>query len=1152
MLNRNVVFLRFRVSALIAFSLLLVACGGGANGGGGSPPVLPYVSFTVPSPIYIYPNTPFTLNVTANTNTSATPQITSIQVPSGITTTTSFPMAVPSGGVAISFQVSPTLTDGNYTLNLSGSAGSATNSEAITTTLQTHPYPFILTGPGLFNEIGVPIGNSGQMQFETSSDTSSHYDIQLSLSGLPPGTHATITPSTISPLAVTTVTITADSTAAPAQNVAVTLTGTPIAPVAANSTTFLVDVSPPPGSLPNNRTDYVSTEGTPYAAVYDPLHNLIFSTNPSWNRVDVISSTTHAVVDRIPIREPRGIDITQDSSTVWVASGSRYMYAINPASFAVTKYLLPTGNKGYWEGSQLLALSNGSLMIVLTQGTYLGSSGLAVWNPETDAISFPTPLSAMDGNVLSRSGDGKRVYLVDSTSAGRAYYYDVPTQQFSSVTTLGGYGLTIAVNVDSTRLAICDANGPNMYDGTFNRIGALPSCGFGTDPFFEGGSVFSSDNLYLYQEVPSQVPVIAKIDPNTLNILSVAPALPLVPVNLELSSIYYLPNPFGVDSTGTIFGIEDWGIAFDDAAFVQNFSILQPGTSGLMQHMSPYFGPLAGGTASNGFGGSFTMFPDVWYGTNRGTAKNPSYLTITSPRGNAPGPVNLKLLFPDGSEYFDPLFFSYGPYLQYPQMSGSAPQGGAPAQIVGYGLARDNVNGTLTVGGTSAALVAPGDLGLPWANTPFPNKVLSYTVPSGKAGWADITLTTTDGSSTVPKGMFYAKSVTDYSSSDTFSAVLYDESRQQLYLSAGDHIDVFSLTSNQFESPLTPPSVQGSSKLFGGLALTPDGSLLLAGDLADASLAVINPDSPGGSYAIPVGSPTSSSCWIGPRYIAPTSDNRALVVSGSMPGICLGGGEDYVVDLASHAVGPMQSGNCRLNPTYIAASGDGSKIAMGGSGIGTFCIYDVASNTYRSNGAYQQDRVAFSSDGNVAASALLLTDSVANSLGHIAQPNVLYPTPATYYSNPQFNAAGSLFYIAYPNFVDIIDVQHALLRMRFSLTETIPTLATAVAMSVDSDGRFIFLITDKGLTIVDLGAAPLSIGWLNSSVASPGSLIAVRGSGFDSSTSATVAGHAAVVSVTDPSTLTLTVPAVSAGPASIVLTNGDGVQYIAPGLLTIQ
>jgi hypothetical protein len=151
---------------------------------------------------------------------------------------------------------------------------------------------------------------------------------------------------------------------------------------------------------------------------------------------------------------------------------------------------------------------------------------------------------------------------------------------------------------------------------------------------------------------------------------------------------------------------------------------------------------------------------------------------------------------------------------------------------------------------------------------------------------------------------------------------------------------------------------------------------------------------------------------------------------------------------------------------------------------------------------------------------------------------------------PQLNAAGSLYYMAFSNFFDIVDVLHAILRMRFSLSETIQN--TAVPMAIDSGGRFVYLITNKGLTIVDLGEAPLSIGWINPSTASPGTQIAVRGSGFNSTTAATVGGQASAVSVTDQNTLTLTVPSLSAGPAAITFTNGDGTIYTALGLLTIQ
>lgn len=1141
-------------------SLFLVSCGGGASS------AEPSFSLTLsPASVIIYPSSGFAILVTANANASSAPTVTLGTLPPGITSTTTFPLAVPSGGASISFQTNSTVS-GTYTLTVDGQAGSQNASATVSATVQTNPPGFFFL-TGLFSEVAVSIGGSGRIQMGTGENGPASYDVQLSVSGLPPGTTATISPPTIVPGESTTVTITASSTAPESQNVSVTLTGTPDAPVPVATASFLVDVAPPPGSLPDNRTDYVSTEDTPYWAVYDPVHQLIFASNESWNRVDVISAVTHAIVTHVPLPDPRGIDITQDDSMVWVATGSRQVFGINTATLAVSRYLLPQGSTmSYWEGSQLLTLSDGTVMIVISGGEGAGaSSETAIWNPATNAIRFFGPPQGGQDWGLYRSGDGTRVYYLSSDSGGGAMYYDVQSETFSNPVTLGGYAISAAVNTDGTRVVVCDANGPNMYDGNFNLLGPLPACGFGGAPFFEGGSVFSADNLYLYQEAQLSVPVIIKIDANTLNIVSIAPAMPMIPVMTELSPPYYVPIPFAVDATGMVFGLEDWGIAFDDGAFSQSYSAAQPGTPTFLQHMDPYFGPLSGGTTSGGFGNAFSITPTVWYGANRGIAAlATNTLTITSPSTSAAGPVNIKMLFPDGMEVFDPLFFSYGPYLQYPLLSGSSPEGNVPGQIVGFGMpGDDNLTGTLAVGSSGAALGPAGNNGLPFAGTPFPNKILSYTVPPGSPGWADITLTTPDGTSTVPKGLFYAQSVTDYNSPDRFTAILYDKGRQQLYLSAGDHIDVFSLNSNTFLAPLTPPA-QGTSKQFAGLALMPDGSLLLATDLLDGSLAVIDPDNPSSSYVIPiapVGTNGNAGCSVGPLYVAATSNNEAFVALGGMPGIACGpGGTLYLANLTTHTAGPPptppSASGCSGLSAYIGATDNGEQISIGGTfnNLG-FCIYDVAAGTYSYNSAYQEYGATFSGDGNVAASQFVFTDSSANLVNRVARPDVCYAAFGTNSAQPnlqqpQLDAAGSLYYMAYSNFIDIVDVLHGILRMRFSLSETVSNVEAPIA--IDPGGDAIYLTTNQGLTIVDLGEAPLSIGWLNATTVLPNTQVTIRGSGFNSSTTATVGGEAAVVSLTDENTLMLTVPNLGSGPATIVLTNSDGTTYTAAGLLTIQ
>jgi hypothetical protein len=1053
---------------------------------------------------------------------------------------------------------------------LYGTAGSVTAYVKINVGVETNLSPFYFVTP-LSTQVWVPFGGSGQIQFQLQAGGPADYSIQLSLSGLPTGASATIDPPVVttgtSMTATTTITITAATNAPETQNTYVTLTGTPSAPVAPASISFSLDVTPNSTAISNNRTDYVSTEGTPYAAVYDPAHKLIFATNESWNRVDVISSTSHGIISRILLPDPRGVDISQDDSTVWVSTGSRQVFAINTSSLAVTRYALPLGTLSYWEGGQLLALADGTLMNIWSAGRSTGIVGVAIWDPTSNvltSLSTPTYDAVQDFGIY-RSGDGKRVYFISGVSDGAAFYYDVLAKTFSTPVTLGGYAIGAAVNVDGSRVVVCDANGPYMYDGGFTVIGPVPGCqsGFGGEtPWLAGGSVFSADNLYLYQvyESDAGIPLTAKVDANTLKILSLAPAMATVGVMTEMD-YPNLTTPFAVDQTGVIMGLQNWGIAFDDATYAQNYLPAAPPDWATTISMDPYFGPLNGGTTSSGLGYAFAP-PGVWYGALRGTAELSSTgaLSITSPPTTTPGPVNIKMLFPDGVEAFNPLYFSYGPYLQYPLISGASPEGDVPGQIVGYGMPGDNVSGTLMIGGSAATLASPGSGGLPYAATvgsPYPNKILSYTVPHGSPGWADITLTTPDGTSTLPKSFLYARSVNDYASPDTFTAVLYDSQRQQLYLSAGNHIDVFSLSSNQFTTPLNPPAT-GSSKQFGGLALTPDGSLLLAADVLDGSLAVVSPDNPSNSFVVPIVPVMieGAGCNVGPLYVAAAANNQALVVTGALPSAqCGPGGDLYLANLATRTVAPP---TCGISPGFVVGDKDGQKIGIGSSQSlgGHFSIYDPVGQSCADTGVWSTFGAAFSGDGQIAASNSFFTDASANLLGWIATPNIYYAAlnnaipPINPRVEPQLNDAGSLYYMAYPNSIDIIDVHHGILRLRFSLSETVAN--TAVPMSIDSGGRFIYVITSKGLTIVDLGEALLSIGWLNVASASAGTQVTIRGSGFNSSTTATLGGQSAVVAVSDENTLTVTVPSLNPGPASIALKNGDGQTYTAVGLLTIQ
>jgi hypothetical protein len=106
------------------------------------------------------------------------------------------------------------------------------------------------------------------------------------------------------------------------------------------------------------------------------------------------------------------------------------------------------------------------------------------------------------------------------------------------------------------------------------------------------------------------------------------------------------------------------------------------------------------------------------------------------------------------------------------------------------------------------------------------------------------------------------------------------------------------------------------------MALTPDGSQLLATNLLDGSLSVINPDNPASTFAILVLTPitSSSTCTIGPLYVAATSNSQAFITTGGLPGPgCPAEGNLYIANLSTRTVAtPPQVTGCSVSSLYPA------------------------------------------------------------------------------------------------------------------------------------------------------------------------------------------------------------------------------------------
>jgi len=1129
-----------------------------------APPVLAFC--TSPASADIYPGSTFAINFAATQVNAAGPaSINTITLPVGISSASALPFSLGQAGTRIAFKAAGTVTAGTLSIPFSGSAGAVTAPGSISVTVVSSPPPSFFFPTSIITELGIPIGGSGSIAFTivaNSAITPVDYTVDLTVSGLPSGTTASVAPSTVIPGDSFTVTVTASANAPESQNVPITITGTPSAATPAATTQFALDVTPAPGSLPGNRTDFTSTGGTPNAVAYDRQLDLIFAGNPTWNRIDVISNKTHLLQQSIPVQGPQALDISQDGSTLWIGTSSRYILSLNTTTFGLTRYMAPVITSSIvfptWVDNTLLALADGTLLINVSPSAGSGIYGNAIWNPATNQV---TTLSGSSQFFILRSGDGTKAYGFYNTNS----VYDVSTKTVTPLPTLGQGTSVAAVNQDGSLLLGADNS---LYDAAGNLLGPLPSYLGNTYYSTFGSSVFSPDGTTLYQIGQGQYgSFIATIDVPTLSLTGVAPALATLPNGVSETPVN--TADLSVDNTAMLIGIQTYGVGFEDSTFFQDFGAT-PRSEQAPVSFTPNAGPLSGGTASSPYG-FFDLIPDVWYGQNRGTASlSSNSLTVVSPPGNADGPVNLKYIYPNGAQAFTAQAFSYSAYPQYPILTGATPTGGVPGRISGYGMPADASGGTLTIGNNTATITTTVGQYPPYTGEAFPSTYLDFTIPAGSPGYADLTVSTPNGNGTLPRAVFYAKSVSDYSTADAATDVLYDPARQQVYLSGTDHIDVFSLASKQWLSPLKP-AILGTQSQFRGMALTPDGTQLLATNILDNSLGVINPDAPSQTFAIaiPAGIPTGPGCGTGPFAVAALAGSRVFVSSGLPPviGGCPYNETLYFVSLASRSAASVTSSQfpnafqCGNMGSANEATSDGT-LAIVGAEEGGSCLYSSTSNAFAPvyNNAIDYYGVALSGDGNIAAVGNGFSDLSGNALGSLARPVVQFPGGLTPYSlnnypmntlnRPRLNTTGSLYYWAYPNWFEIFDVQKGTLQLRFSLSETIQDVDTPLA--IDPSGELVFLITGAGLTVVDLGTAPLSIGYLSATTATAGTTVQVRGSGFTAGITATLGGQSASVTFTDANTLTLTVPTLSSGPHDLTLIRADGASYTLASAIVTQ
>ena len=211
------------------------------------------------------------------------------------------------------------------------------------------------------------------------------------------------------------------------------------------------------------------------------------------------------------------------------------------------------------------------------------------------------------------------------------------------------------------------------------------------------------------------------------------------------------------------------------------------------------------------------------------TVNSAIHIQATSPSSVSNGAVNLTAYFQNGWLAIAADAFSYGPQILQIFPNAAANTGGDFVQICGYGFGSDPTKISVKIGGAIAtvqklenvSIIAPS-LALD-SSYPFSLECITLQTPPGSSGKADVFVSSPAGSTTSAKSFQYLQSVASNSLAGFLRFLLYDQARQQVYVTNLDHIEVFSLQQNTFGARLLPPGGLAPNIGLRGLALTPIG-----------------------------------------------------------------------------------------------------------------------------------------------------------------------------------------------------------------------------------------------------------------------------------------------------------------------------------------
>jgi IPT/TIG domain len=916
--------------------------------------------------------------------------------------------------------------------------------------------------------------------------------------------------------------------------------------------------------------------------VYDSAGKRLFVANPAMNRVEVYTDANPGLQSVIEAPGASSVDLSGDGTTLWVGTSTEELLSISTSSLQVSgRYPItgvsPIPGVVFNRPREALVLAGGKLALRLRQSA-ASESLLALWDPVSRIATDLTPRAPgvfQNGlGVMARSGDGTRLLAAANDASGGAVVLDGNGSVVSGPQILGSGNVgSVAVNSNGSRFAalINGAGGQQvaLVDAALNSLGSYSATN-------AAGIVFSRDGQMLYvSEAFGNGRVITALSASGLQKLG------------QVSDVAAQGIPTAIeemDNSQLAWGRGNRGIGAIDVSSPTALPLPAPVLASAPAVL-PAEGPNVGGTLLTISGSNFPAGAQVRFGAQNpiaATLLGSSGMQVNSPASASSGPVNLTAYFSNGWVAAAPDGFSYGPSVQTILPNAASSTGGDTIYLIGHGFGGSTGGITVKIGGQSATVQKVESLSA-FASAlsldssyPFPIERITVTSPSGTAGKADISLTTPAGSMTLSKSFQYLAGSHTYANPSLYKFILYDQGRQQLYLSATDHVDVFDLAAQVFRSPLAPPP-NGPPPDAGlrGMALTPDNTQLIVADFGAQNVYLINPDGGANNGSNVFVGGVAGYLNSGPSRVAATSAQSVFVGLSGEGGTsnacnsCLGqmnltafpptfepAPQPQVTSITG---APLMQADHNGDAVYLAfGSAPGGPVASwSATAPGSFTVSTAKDFSSDLTAAADGTMFGIRSNGtteirgaDLALAAVPTSAELETIPNRVAVPGVaLHPTGALLYE-PFLDGPAP---VAPPatgihGGVDIRDAHSGRLRMRVYLREPFAMLSTDVDglhgtfLTLDENGQRLFALTTSGVSVVQLSSVPLGIGTVapDAGPVAGGTSVTIRGSGFQSGTKATLGGKAVTVTFKDKNTLTFTTPALASGAQQLVLTNPDG------------